>query len=271
MTKTKHAPSTQGVRRDVVGGKRGDGHLRTTRVRRPGPRCIRRGASDPTLTSVAGLVSFGAYVRGCGLDRELARTFDEMKPGRLVVYPVSAQIRLGLGSYVAGETRVFGIEALAADSVFVRLAGGVVPSLDTVYRDFERFDAERCRKLEAIVARAGLARVARLRLPMVHMDVDTSVTPVDGEHEGAVPGPNPRYRGRPGYHPIFARVAESDTLVGATLRRGDTGLGEDDAARIGHSVERVQRALRPKRDLCVRIDAGGHCAAILQAIHAKGA
>jgi len=221
------------------------------------------------LTGVAGLVSFGGYVRTSGLDRELARTFDDMKPGRLVVYPMSAQIRLGLDSYVAGETRVFGIEALAADSVFVRLAGGVVPSLDTVYRDFERFDADRCRKLEAIVARAGLARVARLRVPMVHMDVDTSVTPVDGEHEGAVPGPNPRYRGRPGYHPIFARVAESDTLVGATLRRGDTGLGEDDADLIGQWVERVRAVLGPKREVCVRIDAGGDCAAILQAIHAR--
>jgi hypothetical protein len=215
MTKTKHAPSTQKVRRDVVGGKRGDGHLRAARVRRPDPRRIHRGKSDPTLTGVAGLVSFGGYVRNTGLDRELARTFDDMKPGRLVVYPMSAQIRLGLDSHVSGETRVFGIEALAADSVFVRLAGGVVPSLDTVYRDFERFDAERCGKLEAIVARAGLARVAKLRVPMVHMHVDTPVTPVDGEHERAVPGPTPRYRGRPGHHPIFARVAESDALVGS--------------------------------------------------------
>ncbi len=31
-------------------------------------------------------------------------------------------------------------ESLAADPLFVRLAGGVVPSLDTVYRDLCRFD-----------------------------------------------------------------------------------------------------------------------------------
>lgn len=270
MTKTKHAPSTQKVRRDVVGGKRGDGHVRTKRIRRPDAQRIHRGTCDATLTGVAGLVSFGAYLRRLGLDRELARTFDDMKPGLSVVYPMAAQIRLGLDLFVAGETRVFGLEALAADAVFVRLAGGVVPSLDTVYRDFERFDVDRCRKLEAFVARTGLVRVAKLRAPMVHMDVDTSVTPVDGEHEGAVPGPNPKYRGRPSYHPIFARVAESDTLVGASLRRGDTGLGEDDAALIGQWVARVRSALRAKSGLCVRVDAGGDCAAILKAIHATG-
>ena len=61
------------------------------------------------------------------------------KPGRLVAYRMSAHIRLGLDSDVAGETRVFGIEALAADSVFVRLAvlaGGLAtwmrPLTDTV-------------------------------------------------------------------------------------------------------------------------------------------
>ena len=35
---------------------------------------------------------------------------------------------------------MFGLEALAADPVFVHLAGGVVPSIDTVYRDLRRFD-----------------------------------------------------------------------------------------------------------------------------------
>ena len=51
--------------------------------------------------------------------------------------------------------------------------------LHTLYRDFGRFDAERCRKLEAIVARAGLARVAQLCVPMAHMEVDT----YDGSRE----------------------------------------------------------------------------------------
>ncbi|XYI02096.1 hypothetical protein ACMHYB_20895 [Sorangium sp. So ce1128] len=34
------------------------------------------------------------------------------------------------------------LEALAVDPLFVRLAGGVVPSIDNVYRDVGRFDEE---------------------------------------------------------------------------------------------------------------------------------
>jgi hypothetical protein len=42
----------------------------------------------------------------------------------MVVYPMPAQLRLLMDAALVGEARVFGIEALSADPLFVHLAGG---------------------------------------------------------------------------------------------------------------------------------------------------
>ena len=96
-----------------------------------------------------------------------------------------------------------------------------------MYRDLTRFDDASIDALEQMMAQHGLAelRRRRRRLREVHLDIDTTVEPVFGEHEGARPGPNPRYHGRPSYHPVLARIAETNTCVGARLRPGDTAFG----------------------------------------------
>lgn len=271
MKTKKHAPGTSKVRRDFGGGKRGDGHKRTRRVRRPDPARIVRGAPDPNLTGVAGLVSYGACLRRLGVDARLARDFGRLKDGSRVIYSMPAQMRLLMDAFVAGEGRVLGLEALACDPLFVHLAGGVVPSLDTVYRDLNRFDEQGIVALESLMSEHGLARAAQIAAPFAFLDVDTSVLPRFGDLEGAVPGPNARYRGRPSHHPILARVAQLDTIVGALLRPGDTGLGGDDVPTIRAWVRRVKAKLNPKTELCVRVDAGGDCAEIFEGIHAEGA
>ena len=138
---TSTTTSIHKVRRDALGGKRGDGHLHLgEKVRRPDPARIRGASGDPSLTGCGGLVAFGTFLREQGVDRGLARRFARFKSGRLVVYPMAAQLRLLIDAAAVGENRVFGLESWAADPLFVRLAGGVIPSLDTVYRDLARFD-----------------------------------------------------------------------------------------------------------------------------------
>ena len=176
MKRSKRAPSTPKVRRDAMGGKRGDGNQRRRRVQRPDPARIRAGAPNPNLTGVAGLVGFGVHLRRLGVDRELREKLGRLKTGPRVVYPMGAQMRLLMDALAVGEPRVFGVEALAADPLFTHLAGGVVPSIDTLYDDLARFDDERSRDLEDMVAEHGLVRVPQLRGPFVHLDVDTSVT-----------------------------------------------------------------------------------------------
>ena len=272
MNKRQRTPSSHKVRRDVTGGKRGNGNKRHQAIRRPDPRKIRIGKPDRALTSVAGLVMFGAFLRSLGVDRDLAQSFAALKSGKQVIYPMAAQLRMLIDLFVLGEQRIFGLEALAADALFVHLCGGVFPSLDTTYRDLARFDDDAVSSLEETMAEHGLSEVRRAKkLRIAHLDIDTTVTPLFGEHEGALPGPNPHYHGRPSYHPILARIAETDTCVGARLRPGDTAFGAAEVPDVQRWIDRVRQSIGPDCLLYVRIDGAADCTDIMAAVEAKGA
>jgi hypothetical protein len=217
---------------------------------------------------------FGVFLRGLGIDQEMLEAFGLLKSDDSV-YPMGAQLRMLIDMFVVGEHRVFGLESLAADALFVRLAGGVIPSLDTVYRDLSRFDSAMTERLERMVAEQGLAEVrGELKAAKeVHLDIDTTVNPLfcePGEIEGAEVGPNAKYRGRPSYHPVLARVAETDTCVGALLRPGDTSFGAAEVPLIEGWMGRVREVIGPDCILYVRIDAAGDCTDVMAAIDAKG-
>jgi Transposase DDE domain group 1 len=259
------------VRRDALGGKRGDGHRRLgQRIVRPDPGRVRVGGADASLTGCGGLVHFGAFLRQQGIDHELGRRFSRLKSGPLVVYPMPAQMRLLIDAAAVGEDRVFGLESWAADPLFVRLAGGVVPSLDTVYRDLARFDDGAIADLEAWMSEQGLVDLPCEPNERLHIDVDSTVEPLFGTQQGALPGPNPRYHGRPSYHPLLAAVAETGTVIGAELRPGDRGFGDEQADFIAGCIDRL-RARHPSAVVCVRIDAAGDCTRLMTTIAERNA
>lgn len=242
------------------------------RVRRPDPGTIRVDASDSSLTCTAGLVEFGTWARRLGVDRDLRSTFERLKPiTPRVVYPMGAQLRLLLDMFVAGEGRVFGVESLAADPLFTLLCGGSVPSTDVLYDDLNRFDDRGVSDAEAMMASHGLARAKAAGLKVAHLDVDTTVEVLFGSQEGALPGPNPRYHGRPSYHPLLMRVGEVDAIVGAHLRRGDTGFGDADVPKVTTWIQRTRSALGDDCVLRLRIDAAGDCAELIEAVDREGA
>jgi hypothetical protein len=128
-------PSTRKVRRDILCGKRGQGHKLQKlgpRARRADPRRVRCRGEDARLTSMAGLLQFAVFCREQGIDRKLHEYFADMKTGPMVVYPMAAQLRLLMDLYVAGEGRVFGLESHAQDPMLKHLAGGYVPSIDVL-------------------------------------------------------------------------------------------------------------------------------------------
>ena len=133
------------------------------------------------------------------------------------------------------------------------------------------FTPDELEALEAIVADHGLRLLRAQKPDRVTIDVDTTVTPAFGHQEGALPGSNPRYHGRPSYHPILARIAETDTVLGARLRSGDTALGESDVEDLEHWLDRAREAAGREAVITVRIDAGGDCCALLNAVHERGA
>jgi hypothetical protein len=274
MHKPTATPRTRKVRRRSAGGKPSGGwklQREGRKVRRADVRSLHIGEPDAKLTTVGGLVSFNAYVRELGLHRELARRFGHLKAGRGVVYPMGAQMQLLLDMSVAGGQRVFDLEMLAADPLFAHLAGGSVPSIDVLYDDLRRFDPAALEDLEEVLAEHGATPLRGKRLREVFVDLDTTVTPLFGTQEGALPGPNPRYHGRPSYHPILARIAQTGTIIGARLRPGDRGLGELDVEDVEQWLDRTRAATGPSTLITMRIDAGGDCAPLLRAIDARGA
>jgi len=121
------------------------------------------------------------------------------------------------------------------------------------------------------MAKHGLAAVRAKRRPLLHLDVDTTVEPVFGDHDGALPGYNPRYHGRPSYHPILARCVETDTVVGAKLRPGNASFGDADAPTVGAFIDRVREAAGTSTLIRVRIDSAGDCTKMMRTIAGKGA
>lgn len=270
--KPEKRPVFHKARRDVLGGQRGDGHQRKRLVRRPDPRTIRVGKPDPHLTGVAGLVGFGAYLYELGIDRTLHKLFNHLKTGHRTVYVMGIQLRLLIDLFVVGEFRIFGLEALAADPLFVRLCGGVVPGLDTPYRDVRRFDAPAIDALEALMAAQGVALLGRRpRGSKTHVDIDTTVETVFGDTiEGAEQGYNPQFHGRPSYHPVVIRIAETDTMVGAVLRPGNTTFGVAEIPAIVKAIDRTREVAGPDTLIYARIDAAGDCTEVMSAIDKRG-
>lgn len=240
------------------------------RIRRPDPRSIQLATNTTGLTGVAGLVEFATFVHAQGLHRQLAKQFGHLKKRRSVVYPMAAQLRLLVDLHVVGEGRVFGLEAMAHDPLFVHLAGGTVPSIDVLYDDLARFGEKDLARLERLVAKQALERLSEKRPTIVHIDIDTTVTELFGSQEGALAGPNPRYRGRPSYHPMLARIAETGDICGAVLRPGDRGFGAEDVPTIVGWIERVRDAVGPDCVIRVRIDAAGDLTELLCAFERLG-
>ncbi len=269
---TSPAPrSTPRVRRELAGGKRPLGHRTPQPVRRPDPRRFSIEPTDAPLTAFSGLVGFGVFLRKIGIDRELHDAFDPLKPSRLTVYSMGDVLRLIIDAQVLGRSRVFAIEALAGDALFTALAGGQIPSVDVLYDDLRRFGPEDLQRLRNLAIEQGLAELRSFRGSVLHLDLDSTVEPLFGTQQGAKAGPNPRYRGRPSYHPLVARVAETGTVVGAKLREGDTAFGDDDVEWVESVIDAVRAAVGANVMLVVRIDAAGDCTEVLRAIDAKGA
>src|SRR5690606_3976834 len=237
-----NTPSTWKVRRPSVGSKRAEGwewQAANRRVRRANARALRHGRTDSSLSGVGGLAAFNAFVQDEGLGRTLRERFGHLKTGRGVVYPMHTQMQLLVDAAIVGAKRVFDFEWLAGDPLFTHLAGGAVPSIDVIYDDLRRFGPTELEDLEALVAQQGLEPLRGKRWQELTVDVDTTVTPLFGGQEGALLGPNPRYRARPSYHPILARIAETNTVLGARLRSGDTSLGQADVEDIKQWIERL--------------------------------
>ena len=267
-----------------AGGKPSGGwklHMREGRkVRQADVRKLRIGKPDAHLTTVGGLQSRSTRSSASSSYQELARRFGHLKePGRGIVYPMGAQDAASArGMSVAGGQRVFDLEMLAADPLFVHLAGAPAsPSIDVLYDDLRRFDPPAPRGPRRGARRAGRRSAAAPTVCarcFVDLDKATTVTPLAVHKRGAAEAPTPATTVvRKATTPILARIAQTGTspsgLACGPVTRGPSGNSTSrtsSSGSIGPALRRASAAL-----ITMRIDAGGDCAPLLlQAIDGKG-
>ncbi len=97
------------------------------------------------------------------------------------------------------------------------------------------------------------------------LDLDSSVVERYGTQEGALKGYNPRKRGRPSHHPLFAVLAEARCIAHVWLRSGNTASARGATAFLAEALALLESRVTVT---LVRADSGFFDDAILTALEA---
>ncbi len=220
--------------------------------------------TDKPVTAFGGLALFVAFAERVGLAPKLAEVLPFVLTSPTATPPHHIVLAF-LAGVLAGARRFAQLAVLQADVPVGHLFGlRRFPSPATFTRFFRRFTpktiTERCRPLWAWCLDRLPARPARYTL-----DLDSSVFERYGTQKGALKGYNPRKRGRPSHHPLFAVLAEARCLAHVWLRSGNTASARGATAFLAEVLAllagRVHVAL-------VRADSGFFDEAVLVALEA---
>lgn len=220
--------------------------------------------TDKPVTAFGGLALFVVFAERIGLATKLAEVLPFVLTSPNATPPHHVVLAF-LAGVLAGARRFAQLAVLQAD-VPVRQLFGLrrFPSTATVTRFFRRFTPK------AITATfEPLWTWCLDRLPArpqgYTLDLDSSVFERYGTQEGALQGYNPKKRGRPSHHPLFAVLAEARCIAHVWLRSGNTASARGTTAFLAEALAllegRVTVAL-------VRADSGFFDEAILTALEA---
>ncbi|HWT83545.1 MAG TPA: IS1380 family transposase [Candidatus Methylomirabilis sp.] len=205
--------------------------------------------TDKPVTAFGGLALFVAFAQRLGLSQMLAAAlpFPVTSPNATPPHQILLAFFAGV---LAGARRFAQLAVLRADEPIRQLFGlRRFPSTATFTRFFRRFSAKTVTETFAPLFAGCLARLPQRREGYT-LDLDSSVFERYGTQEGALKGYNPKKRGRPSHHPLFAVVAEARCIAHLWLRSGNTGaargasafLAEVQALLPGHLTLRLVRA-----------------------------
>jgi len=205
--------------------------------------------TDKPVTAFGGLALFVAFAQRLGLSQMLAAAlpFPVTSPNATPPHQILLAFFAGV---LAGARRFAQLAVLRADEPIRQLFGlRRFPSTATFTRFFRRFSAKTVTETFAPLFAGCLARLPHRALGYT-LDLDSSVFERYGTQEGALKGYNPKKRGRPSHHPLFAVVAEARCIAHLWLRSGNTGaargasafLAEVQALLPGHLTLRLVRA-----------------------------
>ena len=214
-----------------------------------GQKAIGTTFTDKPVTAFGGLALFVAFAQRLGLSQMLAAAlpFPVTSPNATPPHQILLAFFAGV---LAGARRFAQLAVLRADEPIRQLFGlRRFPSTATFTRFFRRFSAKTVTETFAPLFAGCLARLPQRREGYT-LDLDSSVFERYGTQEGALKGYNPKKRGRPSHHPLFAVVAEARCIAHLWLRSGNTGaargasafLAEVQALLPGHLTLRLVRA-----------------------------
>jgi len=218
--------------------------------------------TDKPVTAWGGLALFVAFAERIGLAAQLREALPFAVTSPNATPPAHILLAFYAG-VLAGARRFAQLAILQVDEPVRQLFGlRRYPSTATFTRFFRRFTAQHVTQtFEALFAWC-LARLPE-RPAGYTLDLDSSVFERYGAQEGVLKGYNPKKRGRPSHHPLFAVLAEARCIAHVWLRSGNTG-----SARGATAFLAELQALLPAqiRLTLVRADSGFFEEAILGAL-----
>jgi hypothetical protein len=220
--------------------------------------------TDKPVTAFGGLALFVAFAQRIGLAETLqaALPFVVTSPNATPPHQILLAFFAGV---LAGARRFAQLAVLRADAPVRQLFGlRRFPSTATFTRFFRRFTAKTVTETFVPLFAGCLARLPQ-RAAGYTLDLDSNVFERYGTQEGALKGYNPKKRGRPSHHPLFAVLAEARCIAHVWLRSGNTG-----AVRGATAFLAEVRALLPDHlhVTLVRADSGFFDEAFLLALEA---
>src|SRR5512136_171457 len=220
--------------------------------------------TDKPVTAWGGLALFVAFAERIGLAAKLTETLPCAVTSPNATPPAHILLAFFAG-VLAGARRFAQLAVLQVDEPVRQLFGlRRYPSTATFTRFFRRCAARTVTDtFEALFAWC-LARLPE-RVAGYTLDLDSSVFERYGTQEGVLKGYNPKKRGRPSHHPLFAVLAEARCIAHVWLRSGNTGSARGATAFLAE----VQALLPAHLNLTlVRADSGFVEEAFLRALEA---
>lgn len=229
-----------------------------------GSKAIEITFTEKPVTAYGGLALFVAFAERIGLAPKLAEALPFVLTSPNATPPHHIVLAF-LAGVLAGARRFAQLAVLRVDTPVRQLFGlRRFPSTATFTRFFRRFTQK-----TVTTTFEALFTWCRERLPSrpegYTLDLDSSVFERYGQQEGALKGYNPKKRGRPSHHPLFAVLAEARHIAHVWLRSGNAGAARGATAFLTEVLallgDQVRLAL-------VRADSGFFEEAILLALEA---
>jgi len=240
--RTAKRPGRQGASRKSAG-------TRPVRITAETPY----GECSERLTAFGGLLALVKFLDLIGFEAAFATHYVapqrtptlghyRMVLGGLVLLFIGFQ-RLGHFAYIRADAMVCGVLRVA-----------VLPAVTTFWRYLRALTIVQ----SAALLRLGAALRGRVwalcayRPTRVTVNIDTTVSTVDGAIEGARKGHNTKHRGKKGLRPVLCFLAETREYLCGTQRRGETITMREVARQI-----RQFRTLLPPYGRTVRVHGDG--------------